>query len=328
MNNTSIINNLDENDDNDWAIPSDVKYNPPNFFLNYESELLLWDFFLKQSLNLSKEEKKLLDQIALHGIPKEHRKQAYLLLTNSLNTLEEIPKVNNMTQDEIDASKTQIHNDIERTYKLMNWMKNEENRKRAEEVLNLLVMSNENISYTQGMNYFSPLIVSIMDNTEAFWTLYHLFQDKIHDQAFIMNRSMEGLMFHNKMHEIFLKACNPFVFNKFESMSIDPIIYTPQWILSAGLGPAMPSSLIYLILDRYIYFGQRSTHSLLLAVIQTQQQIILNAKVSKEIYEALNKIGYLFYQIDLDEFVSIWNDLMISKDDYNAVLNVVSKKDI
>ena len=165
-----------------------------------------------------------------------------------------------------------------------------------------------------------------MNNIEAFWTLYHLFHDKIHDQAFIMNKSMEGLMFHNKMHEIFLKACNLYVFKKFESMNIDTIIYTPQWILSAGLGPSMPSSLIYLILDRYVYFGQRSTHSLLLALIQTQQQIILKANVSKEIHEAINNFGLLFYQIDLEEFVSVWNDLMISEEDYNAVINVVSKK--
>lgn len=109
-------------------------------------------------------------------------------------------------------------------------------------------------------------------------------------------------------------------------MSIDTIIYTPQWILSAGLGPSIPSSLIFLILDRYVYFGQRSTHSLLLALIQIQKQIILNAKISKEILEAINNFGLLFYQIDLDEFVLIWNDLMISEDDYNAVMNVVSKQ--
>ena len=296
------------------------------FFLNYESESLLWGAYLKQSPNLSKEDKKLLDQLALHGIPKEHRKKAYLLITKSTNLTDEIPKLNKMEQDEINKNQTQIHNDIERTYRLMNWMKKDENRKRAEEVLNLLILSDENLSYTQGMNYFSPLIVSMMNNIEAFWILYHLFHDKKHDQAFIMNKSMEGLMFHNKMHEIFLKACNPYVFQKFESMNIDTIIYTPQWILSAGLGPSMPSSLIYLILDRYVYFGQRSTHSLLLALIQTQQQIILKANVSKEIHEAINNFGLLFYQIDLEEFVSVWNDLMISEEDYNAVINVVSNK--
>lgn len=319
--------NCEKEDENGWTMPPEVTFQPQNFFLNYESESLIWGIYLKQSFNLSKEDKKLLDQLALHGIPKEHRKQAYLLLTNSTNLTEKIPNLNKMTQDEIDKNQNQIHNDIKRTYKLMNWMKIEENRKRAEYILNLLIMSDDSLSYTQGMNYFSPLIASMMDNTEAFWTLYHIFHDKIHDQAFIMGKSMEGLMFHNKMHQIFLKACNPSVFGRFENMSIDTIVYTPQWILSAGLGPSMPSSLIYLVLDRYIYFGQRSTHSLLLALIQIQKPIILSTKASKEkILEAINNFGLLFYQINLDEFISIWNDLMISEDDYNAVMKVVSNK--
>lgn len=86
-----------------------------------------------------------------------------------------------MAQTEVDENQIQIHNDIERTYKLMNWMKIDENRKRPEHLLNLLIMSDDKLSYTQGVNYFSPLFASIMDNTEAFRTLYNLFHEKIHD---------------------------------------------------------------------------------------------------------------------------------------------------
>lgn len=57
------MNNLNTNniDDNDWTVPSEVTFRSHSFFLNYESESLLWGAYLKQSPNLSKEDKKLLD---------------------------------------------------------------------------------------------------------------------------------------------------------------------------------------------------------------------------------------------------------------------------
>ena len=53
--------NTDNIDDNDWTVPSEVTFRSHSFFLNYESESLLWGAYLKQSPNLSKEDKKLLD---------------------------------------------------------------------------------------------------------------------------------------------------------------------------------------------------------------------------------------------------------------------------
>lgn len=315
-----------EKDDNDWIMPPDIA-STTLFSIEYaESEIHLWDILLDMYSKLSQSQLKKLDLLILKGIPKQHRARAYKIFTKSESITDPIPYDEKYTERDIKLNQIQIHNDIERTYRMMIFMGSSHNRQRVEDVLLKVVNSDSVLGYAQGMNYFGALITSILNDNDSFWTIYNLFHDKLHNQSFILNKSMEGLIYHVRLHRLFLHAKLPYVFRQFEKLNINPMLYAPQWILTAGLAPAMPSTLVYLILDRYVYWGQRSTHGLLLALIKWQEPIILNAKLSKEIFESLNNIGTLFFEIDMDQFIQSWNELTIPEDEYTAQIDAIEKK--
>ncbi|OHT13042.1 hypothetical protein TRFO_03456 [Tritrichomonas foetus] len=313
-------------DSNDWILPQDINVEPKLGIEVNHVEIEAWNLFLDRFPNLPQNHFDKLDQMALHGIPENIRKKAYLILTNSHNANQfPLPPLDDLPQEMIDMNKNQIHNDVKRTYKCMLWMMKPENKERSEKLLTHLMLSDAALGYSQGMNYFVPLFASIMNDCKTYWTIYHLFHDEIHNQAYIMDPSMEGLMFHLKVHDVFLQAKIPKIYKIMKTLEIDPILYVPQWMLTAGLGLSMPSSLVYLILDRYVYFGQRSTHSLILAFIKCQENLIAKATQQKDIHEILNNFGNLFFETNLKDFIKNWDGLMIPSPDYTAVIAFVNK---
>ncbi|KAH0792182.1 TBC domain containing protein [Histomonas meleagridis] len=304
-------------DENSWILPEGIK-KIPQLGITYSKTIInLWINYFEQYPDASPELEQKADQLALQGFPREIRKLAYLKISKAEDTIiNTIPLSSSLSTDQINAFKKQIHNDVERTYKNCLWMHDPNNRLRIENLLVRYIMVDEGLEYTQGMNFFAAIFTQVLDDCEAFWTMYNLFNDYKHNQSFVMHADMTGLLHHLDVHKRFLKKRLPKISNVLEQFKVEPILYAPVWFLSGGLGNQMPSSMIYLIMDRYVYFGQRSTHSLLLAMMKTQEALILNASSSQEIFQAINSIGLLFFKINLKNFIECWNELMISQDEY------------
>ena len=279
-----------------------------------------WQEFLSQYGNLTRQQQQQMDHLALNGFPDELRKKAYLVISNAEDALiNSIPLRSTLSDSQIANFRNQIHQDVGRTYKTCAWMGNPQNRTRIEMLLIRYVMVDEQLGYTQGMNFFATIFAQVMDDCEAFWTMYNLFNDRIHNQSFIMRPDMGGLLHHLDMHKIFLQNKIPQISNVMKKFKIEPILYAPVWFLSAGLGNPLPPQLLYLIIDRYVYFGQKSSHSLLLAFLKVREESIINAVNEQEIFKLISNVGLFFFNTDLTNFINIWNKMMISQDEYNAV---------
>lgn len=303
-----------------WQLPPGVKKMPTINISMSSDTIAKWKQLLSNYGNLTNQQQCEMDRMALNGFPDQLRCRAYLLISNAEDAMvNSIPLQSTLTDSQIHSFRGQIHNDVGRTFKTCTWMGNPQNRSRIEELLIRYVMVDEELGYTQGMNFFATVFVQVMDDCEAFWTMYNLFNDKIHNQSFLMRPGMSGLLHHLDMHKVFLKSRMPRISSVLERFNIEPILYAPAWFLSAGLGNPQPPQLLFLIMDRYVYFGQKSSHSLLLAFLKVQEQSIVNAKNDKEIFQAISNIGLFFFETDLTRFIDTWNGMMISQEEYNSV---------
>jgi hypothetical protein len=125
-------------------------------------------------------------------------------------------------------------------------------------ILRAYAISNKALGYVQGMAVYAALLVGYMDEDQAFWTFQHLLHGTKHLLADFFMENFLNLRFLNVVWNKVLQIEFPKVYANFTRLKVDPMIYTPNWFLTAFQVLGFPDALRLRIFDGYAAFGTRA----------------------------------------------------------------------
>lgn len=114
------------------------------------------------------------------------------------------------------------------------------------------------LGYYQGMAFSAALLMSYMDETNAFWSFVGLMKGKNHKLRDFYDNSFTKLKEVNKVWDYLLLKKFKDVHDNLKKNNIEHLLYTTSWFLCAFMNINFETALKLRIFDRFTLFGTRA----------------------------------------------------------------------
>jgi hypothetical protein len=204
-----------------------------------------------------------------------------------------------------------IQKDIPRTMPHVEMFSRENVKDSLYRILRAYSNADQELGYFQGLAFPAALLLSYMNEPRAFWAFYHLMNDHGLRQMYI--RDFEGLRKMNRVWMYVLSKKYPKIHANFKALSIEEMVYTPGWFLTAFLNVNFPPVFKLRIMDRYVAFGNRAILSLALTLVSKLKAELVTPEM--EVVIPLLQNPYTKLK-NWREILEKWDKLFITPKDY------------
>jgi hypothetical protein len=171
------------------------------------------------------------------------------------------------------------------------------------------------VGYVQGMGFIAAMLLSYIEEDAAFWC----FATLMSTHRLLFANKFEGLEKLNHAWELITEMKCPAIAAHLRNVEVMPILYTPNWWLSAFMGMDLPSELRMRIFDQYIAFGYRALFAFGL-VIFSLEKVRLSSESSGVCLQILQNPGELPAVVDCRAAIKKYNRKWLSEKEYSHCL--------
>ena len=154
-------------------------------------------------------------------------------------------------------------------------------------VLMCIGATSKKTGYVQGMGFLAALLLSYMDEENAFWMLNFIFKKYGLEEVYM--KDFPGL---RKRFYIFLKLLQKFfpkIHNKLIELNIFPTMYASQWFFTC-FANCLPFNIVVRIFDCYLLEGEKIIYRIALALFKLKEKYLLKGKSFETIMEKMKSI--------------------------------------
>lgn len=149
-----------------------------------------------------------------------------------------------------------------------------EGQSRLKRVLFAYAGYDQDLGYTQGMNFIVAMLLGFMPEKEAFWVLVGLMEGERFELERMFCASMPLAHTWFYCMEQLLNQRLPEIYAKFKEYGFQPIMYAAEWLFSL-FSKTFPKSLVARIWDVFFFDGWPVVFSTALAIIYKRRKAIL-----------------------------------------------------
>jgi len=167
--------------------------------------------------------------------------------------------------------------DLDRTMPQVLMFTKKEVRESLKRILYAYSNADAELGYTQGMAFSAAMLLSYMEESEAFWCFHKLMCSPRFSIRGYFLKGFPQLVLINRVWDIIFKEKYKAIANHFVQQGVDHMIYTPSWFLTGFLNLGFPPAFRLHLFDRYIGFGTRSLLSFGLVIISRHKDILIKS---------------------------------------------------
>lgn len=154
-------------------------------------------------------------------------------------------------------------------------------------VLMCIGATSKKTGYVQGMGFLAALLLSYMDEENAFWMLNFIFKKYGLEEVYM--KDFPGL---RKRFYIFLKLLQKFfpkIHNKLIELKVFPTMYASQWFFTC-FSNCLSFNIVVRIFDCYLLEGEKIIYRIALALFKLNENYLIKAKNFESLMEKLKQI--------------------------------------
>ena len=155
-------------------------------------------------------------------------------------------------------------------------------------VLMCIGATSKKTGYVQGMGFLAALLLSYMDEENAFWMLNFIFKKYGLEEVYM--KDFPGL---RKRFYIFLKLLQKFfpkIHNKLIELKVFPTMYASQWFFTC-FSNCLSFNIVVRIFDCYLLEGEKIIYRVALALLKLKENQILKSKSFESVMEVIKSIN-------------------------------------
>ena len=122
----------------------------------------------------------------------------------------------------------QIELDLKRTFSSDNNFWTDQNDLKLRRVLSAYIRRNPTVGYCQGMNFITAVLITQLEEEEAFWVLCQIIETLLPVDYFTM---MTGVVIDQRAFEALLEQYYPDVYRHMIKHTFQPESFTTQWFV-------------------------------------------------------------------------------------------------
>ena len=141
-------------------------------------------------------------------------------------------------------------------------------------ILNAYANVDQEVGYTQGMNFIVSIFLIYQTEEDAFWSFYSLMNQSSFPHRLFFAPKFPKLTIQNEIVNKIILERFPDVYYAFEERRLDSTIYTPMWFMVCFLSASFDLDLSTFIFEQFLAFGIAPLLSFGLAVIEIHKNVL------------------------------------------------------
>ena len=234
-----------------------------------------WKFIIANWGTLVSESRKTIIRSMRRGVPAKYRGRVWALLTDAAKAKENADfDYKSLVDKGPSKSERIIGCDVPRTYPTWSTDSSEDILGALERILNAYAFTDDEIGYTQGMNFIAAMFLLYQDEETAFWSFYSLMHlSSIPHRLFFLD-SFPKLELLRIITDELIKERFPLFWEAMKEREMTSTLFAPQWFMVCFLSCNFDEDMSSFIFEQFLAFGIPPLLSLGAAILDLHTQML------------------------------------------------------
>ena len=234
-----------------------------------------WKYIIEHWSELVSQSRKTIIRSMRLGVPKKYRGRVWALLTDAAKAKEKASfTYQSLVEKGPSKSERIIGCDVPRTYPTWSAASSDELLASLGRILNAYAFTDEEIGYTQGMNFIAAMFLLHQDEETAFWSFYSLMHlSSIPHRLFFLD-SFPKLELLRIIMDDLIKTRFPLFRQCLKERQMNSTLFAPQWFMVCFLGCGFDEDMSSFIFDQFLAYGIPPLLSLGAAILDLHTEML------------------------------------------------------